>query len=342
MIGVMVDDRAMRFRQQGTSPAPGQPRSLSSFSQPVVQPRQPRPTPQPVAAQRPVEPTPSPTNRFENLLRAVNPLARRNDVSSSLMGPTATTLANANAPFTTGAIAERGSAGLGDVAKDLGTYAVGGALGRLAGAGINAGVRAASPYLRRAAYASNSPVVRDTLMGRHFGPANLSVIHPRDVPIVDARTIGPGTYFTNTDRAADSLRLRLPGDRSNEYGVPLSFMDRYKLASSQGYAGPDDVARAVSDLGLEGNLPLSQSRVPLNEAGFDNPIVQNLLNRGFVGFNQGKGGFPTGEFTNWLVGADDIARINSRLPQLGLQSGPADVNSIPRLESILRRFFPEQ
>jgi len=48
MIVVMVDDRAMRFRQQGTSPAPGQPRSLSSFSQPVVQPRQPRPTPQPV------------------------------------------------------------------------------------------------------------------------------------------------------------------------------------------------------------------------------------------------------------------------------------------------------
>lgn len=325
MIVGMVDDRAMRFRQQGTSPAPGQPRSLSSFSQPVVQP------PQPVA------PTRSPLNSMGTLLRAVNPLARRNDVSSSLMGPTATMLGADVAPFTTGAIAERGSAGLGDVAKDLGMYAVGGVAGKLIGSGIIAAV----PYLRQAAYASNSPAVRETLGGRHFGPANLSVVHPRDVPVVDARTGGPGTYFA-TPSSANSLRLRLPGDRSGEYGVPLSFMDRVKLANSQGYAGPDDVAKAVSDLGLEGNLPLSQSRVPLNEAGFDNPIVQDLLRKGFVGFNPGKDGFPTGEFTNWLVGAKDIARINPRLPQLGLQSGPADVNSISRIESILRRLVPPQ
>ena len=287
-------------------------------------------------ASQPVEEPspPSPLDSLGALLRAVNPLARRNDVSSSLMGPTATRLANANAPFTTGAIAERGSAGVGDVAKDLGMYALGGLVGR----GIGAGVSAAAPYLRRAAYASDSPVVRETLGGRHFGPANLSVVHPRDVPVVDARTAGPGTYFA-TPSSANSLRLRLPGDRSGEYGVPLSFMDRYRLAGSQGYAGPEDVAKTIDDLGIADDLPFNRSRQPLNEATFDDAVVQELLRRGFVGFDAGKGGFPTGEFTNWLVGAKDIRRLNPNLPALRLQSGPADVNSVPRLESILRRFI---
>lgn len=341
MIGPMVDDRAMRFRQQGTSPAPGQPRSLSSFSQPVVQPRQPRPTPQPVAAQRPVEPTPqSGFDRFaENYARGnqrrVDDIVKYGGETSGLGSRVVDQLVSRGVSDSPGL---RAGALAGDILLDPGWLVPG--VG--AAKGVATGVKVAGDIGRKAAYVSDNPVVRDTLMGRHFGPANLSVIHPRDVPIVDARTIGPGTHFANTGGAADSLRLRLPGDRSGEYSVPLSFMDRYKLANSQGYAGPDDVARAVSDLNLEGNLPLSQSRVPLNEATFDDSIVQDLLRKGFVGFNQGKGGFPTGEFTNWLVGADDIARINPRLPQLGLQSGPADVNSIPRLESILRRFFPEQ
>jgi len=284
---------------------------------------------------RPVEPTAP--NFLGSLLRAANPLARRNDVSGSLMKPTATTLANANAPFTTGAIAERGSAGLGDVAKDLGMYAVGGAVG----SGVGRAVQAAVPYLRRAAYASNSPAVQTTLANRHFGPENLSLMHPRDVPVVDARTAGPGTYFA-TPSSANSLRLRLPGDRSTEYGVPLSFMDRYKLASSQGYAGREDVAKAIDDLGIADELPFNRSIQPLNEATFDDSIVQDLLRKGFIGFDAGKNSFPSGEVTNWLVGANDIGRINRTLPQLRLQSGPADVDSIPRLESILRRFFPQQ
>lgn len=239
-----------------------------------------------------------------------------------------------------GASAVRGGA----TALDLLTGVAAGGVGGV-GRGAATNIPLAAPYLRQAAYVSDSPVVRDTLMGRHFGPTNLSVIHPRNVPIVDARTAGPGTYFTNTDSAAHSLRLRLPGDRSGEYSAPLSFMDRYKLANSRGYAGPDDVMESVKNLGLEGNFPDVthgyQGGIPLSGAEFDNPIVENLLRKGFVGFEGGKGyGFPTGEFTNWLVGADDIARINPRLPQLGLQSGPADVNSIPRIESILRRIFP--
>jgi hypothetical protein len=221
--------------------------------------------------------------------------------------------------------------------------------GGVAGAGVNAGARAvgnaitktAVPYLRKAAYASDSPAVRETLAGRHFGPENLSVLHPRDVPVVDARTGGPGTYFANGG-GANSMRLRLPGDRSSEYSVPLSFMDRYKLANSQGYAGPDDVSKAISDLGIGDKLLPNQSIVPLNEMSIDSPLVKDLLRKGFVGFNQGKNSFPTGEFTNWLVGANDIGRINSKLPQLGLRSGQADINAIPRLESILRKFFPAE
>jgi hypothetical protein len=166
-------------------------------------------------------------------------------------------------------------------------------------------------------------------------------MHPRDVPVVDARTAGPGTYFA-TPSSANSLRLRLPGDRSTEYGVPLSFMDRYKLASSQGYAGREDVAKAIDDLGIADELPFNRSIQPLNEATFDDSIVQDLLRKGFIGFDAGKNSFPSGEVTNWLVGANDIGRINRTLPQLRLQSGPADVDSIPRLESILRRFFPQQ
>ena len=103
----------------------------------------------------------SATNPFENLLRAVNPLARRNDVSSSLMGPAATTLANANAPFTTGAIAERGNAGLGDVAKDLGMYAAGGLIGKAVGAGA----------LAAGNYATKSNRLYDSLINVDVSPA---------------------------------------------------------------------------------------------------------------------------------------------------------------------------
>jgi len=176
-------------------------------------------------------PPPPPPDILESLgalLRAANPLARRNDVSGSLMKPTAVTLANANAPFTTGAIAERGSAGLGDVAKDLGMYAVGGAVGK--------GVQAGSQLAGRVAKlpADTRQLYLNSLMGRLYHgskdgglPATLGNRGPQpknwfqaDTFLTTSRPLA-GTYAGD----ANSLyRARVPLDVAEDMNV----MDLYR------------------------------------------------------------------------------------------------------------------
>jgi len=277
---------------------------------------------------RPVEPTAP--NFLGALLRAVNPLARRNDVSGSLMGPTATTLANANAPFTTGAIAERGSAGLGDVAKDLGMYAVGGA----AGAGIGRGIQAAIPVARTAmgttartlsgnpALSPGARNVMELINARHASPStNLGsqLSHPRDVPVLKGRDKGPGFYYdTNRPRGMDMTYedvLRQYGD--NFYMPKMSFSDMMRIGRSRGMADPFD------DLKLGSSSELSRM-------DYDNPVIQDALGEGFTGIRG---------WTNWLVGNPD--RVGG-LPNLGVRPvTPADDATYPGLEAMLRRIFGE-
>jgi hypothetical protein len=134
MIVSMVDDRAMRFRQQGISPAPGQPRSLSSFSQPVVQPRQPRqprPTPQPVA------PTRSPLDSMGESYLRMNQERMKHQAN---VGREVVNFLNP-APSLTSAVAEGRAPKFSDVAVDVGLFAAG--FIPVAGPGIRIGGQAA-------------------------------------------------------------------------------------------------------------------------------------------------------------------------------------------------------
>lgn len=276
---------------------------------------------------------PKPSNLLESLgalLRAANPLARRNDVSSSFMGPTAKTLANANAPFTTGAIADRGSAGLGDVVKDLGMYAAGGALG----AGVGAGIRAAVPVARTAigttarTLANNerlSPGVRNVMElvnARHASPnPNLggSLRNPADVPVSSGRDFGPGFYY-EAGRPLDSVvpytdLLAKYGD--NFYMPKMSPTQMLAIARSRGGA---DLRQ---DLGIEGVNRVSQ--MPITD-----PLFRKAMEEGFTGV-KGR--------TSWLVGNPE--RVGG-LPNIGVRPvTAADDATYPQLESLLRRLFSQ-
>ena len=84
---------------------------------------------------------------IKNLFSAANPLTLRNNVNESYWGNVARDQANVYAPFTTGAVADTGSAGFGDVAKDLGLLAVGGAAGKLIGTGVGVAARAGKEFV---------------------------------------------------------------------------------------------------------------------------------------------------------------------------------------------------
>jgi hypothetical protein len=209
-------------------------------------------------------------------------------------------------PKSSGAISQ----GRAPTRKELGTDAA-----FLAGGlGLGFGVRAGINALRKA---SANPAVQQTLLGTHRGASDLKLRHPRDVANTDGQTIGPGTYLSDV---GDIYGNRLSGDRSALYNIKMSPLDRIRLSRSQGYAGYDDVAQALAEAGMGEITDSRQIASMLNDMPWDAPVIQDLLRKGYIGFNPGQGrGFSSGEFTNWLVGATDVGKINRSLPSLSLQ-----------------------
>jgi hypothetical protein len=178
------------------------------------------------------------------------------------------------------------------------------------------GIGAAALGGRAVADVLTNPVVRQTLGGVHRGPANMQVINPRDVPEVSGRAIGPGFYATPqaTEQANIGQSIwggdKLPGDRSNLYRMSGSLSNLAKLARSKGYATYDDMQRAIREVSPGANY---------REMTVDNPVIRKLQQEGFVGYAPTGFGPSSPEFTNWLVGARDIGRVNSELPVLGVR-----------------------
>lgn len=264
-------------------------------------------------------PKPSFLDVIGNLLNAANPLANMARVGSSTTLPIGKNLAEPYFPFTFGSE----DPGLGDVAKDVGLLAAGGVAGKLIGSGIG---QLSNIY--------RNPTVQTTLSSMHRGPAGMRTIHPRDVPSVSGRSIGPGTYLSDIGDAWTGV---LSGARDAIYRVTPSPMAMAKLARSRGYADANDMWRSMKEVGMEGAETLSNFPGLLNNLPFDSPAVQNLLRQGFIGyqpkFTSAWGTPPTGELTNWLVGARDIARVNPNLPTLGL----TDVTRLTALQNQLNR-----
>jgi len=113
----------------------------------------------------PREPLPGFLETLGNLVGAANPLSNYRNVGESTIGlGVGRDQANVYAPQTTGAIADTGSAGLGDVAKDLGLMAVGGVAGKAIGAGLGMAGRAGKEFV-------TDPTVQartNALMGRMY------------------------------------------------------------------------------------------------------------------------------------------------------------------------------
>jgi hypothetical protein len=147
MIVGMVDDRALRFRQQAMPPASGQPRSVSSFSQPAVNRRQPRPTPRPVA------PTPSPVNPLGSMGERYLSSQQNRIKSEADFGKGVLNFLNP-APSLTSAVAEGRAPRPADVALDAGLFAAG--FIPIAGPGIRAGGLAARGGMQAAAAGSRA------------------------------------------------------------------------------------------------------------------------------------------------------------------------------------------
>ena len=215
-------------------------------------------------------------------------------------------------PNTIAGINETGTPRASDVLTDAAGYAIGGAVGAGAGKLIGSGLNA----LNRA---NASPAVRQTLLGTHRGAADLKLRHPRDVGGADGQTIGPGTYLSDQVGGYPAY-ARLGGDRSSLYNIKMSPLDRIRLSRSRGYAGYDDVAEALAEAGMGEITDSRQITSMLNDMPWDSPVIQDLLRKGYIGFNPSQGrAFTTGEFTNWLIGATDIGKVNRSLPSLSLQ-----------------------
>jgi hypothetical protein len=174
-----------------------------------------------------------------------------------------------------------------------------------------------------------NPNVVETLGALHRGPSGLRPRHPRDVEMVSGNAIGPGFYVTprDTERAGIGSLVwgggNLPGDRSSLYRMSGSIGDLAKIAKSRGYATYDDMQRAIREI-----APGSSVR----DMTVDNPVVRKLQQEGFIGYAPTGFGPSSPEFTNWLVGARDIGRINPSLPSLGVR----DVTRLTAMQNALQ------
>lgn len=303
----MVDARSARF--QGMVPG--------SWGAP---PRPQPPAPQPPASR----PQPGPSNPVSNVL---------NLFGSGLIKaaePATQGVGQVMYPNTIAGINETGAPRASDVLTDAAFAGIGGALGAGAGKLVGIGLNT----LRRA---NMSPAVQQTSLGTHRGAADLRLKHPRDVGGPDGQTIGPGTYLSDQAGGYPAY-TRLGGDRSALYEIKMSPLDRIRLSRSQGYAGYDDVAQALAEAGMGEITNPGEINLMLNDMPWDSPVIQDLLRKGYIGFNPGKGkGFTTGEFTNWLVGATDVGKINRSLPSLSLQD-TARQNAFQRVLQSLNFF----
>jgi len=182
------------------------------------------------------------------------------------MGNVARGQANVYAPFTTGAVADTGSAGFGDVAKDLGLLAAGGAAGKLIGAGIGAAstVGGMSPAARQA--------YLNSISGRlYHGTLN------RNKFDVDP-TAGPGSdnffdadFFATTSKKlaetpgygkGTSQRVTMPLDTAKN----LNVLDLYPGAPSVRDQFPR-IADDLQRLGMGGDISVQGTRAGAKDLG---------------------------------------------------------------------------
>jgi len=275
MIVVMVDDRAMRFRQQGTSPAPGQPRSLSSFSQPVVQPRQPRPTPQPVAP-RPVEPTP-----FEKFAEAyargnqrrVDDIVKYGGETSGLGSRTADLLVSGGVSDSPGL---RAGALAGDILLDPGWLVPG--VGAVKGAQV-AGRAVKDPTV----HARTNALLGRLYHGNRNEPWNVAQTRPFEGRAGNwfsadlfstpdfklASSYGPNAVFSLKNLPPNLKVLDLmPGGKTVAEQSPELARALSNLPSMGGNAPFDDVADAARHTTLT-NLPNDQLAQLMQQQGFN-------------------------------------------------------------------------
>lgn len=302
MIVGMVDDRAMRFRQQAAAPLP-RPR-------PAI--RQPRPTPKPVA------PEPTPPNPLEemvnNYLRTSGQLANDQVKYGGQVGGLGSR--TADLLVGQGGVPDssllRAGALVGDIALDPGWL--------VPGLGAAKGVSAAVPVVRGAnalrgtgmkglpayATAAGNPQAAASALGksaeeviseggpmqgallRYLGRHRSSnpslgrgLMHPEDVPIEAGRNFGPSTYFAQTPEISDSS---FSGFGKNIYRVGMKPSGWADTAKSKGYIDGAEL--------LDKGLP-----APDASTKWSDPLIQNLRDEGYLGFKHGLA------FTDWDMGA---------------------------------------
>ena len=295
------------WRPPTPRPAPAPPPSRTKMSSPPVEP-----------------PSAGFLDVIKNLFSAANPLTLRNNVNESYWGNVARDQANVYAPFTTGAVADTGSAGFGDVAKDLGLLAVGGAAGKLIGAGIGVAAKVAQgAHALRAsgmrglpAYATaagNLPAAMSVAgkradeiieeggpmqaallryLGRHRSTNPLlgkSLIHPKDVLVSSGRRVGPGTYLAQTPSASDST---FAGFGPNIYRFNMGPSVWANTAKSKGYIDE----RGLKDLGLK--FGEYNTLTPDTGTLWSDGAIQKLRGQGYLGFKHGEA------FTDWNLGVE--------------------------------------
>jgi hypothetical protein len=291
----MVDDRAMRLRQQAAA-AP-------------VSRRQPRPTP------RFVEPEPNPFEGFaKNYARSnqarVDDMVKYGGEVGGLGSRTADLLVGQggvsdNLPLRAGAFAT-------DVLSDPAWL--------IPGLGAAKAVKAAVPVVRGAnalrgtgmkglpayATAAGNPQAAASALGksaeeviseggpmqgallRYLGRHRSSnpslgrgLMHPEDVPIEAGRIFGPSTYFAQTPGISDSSFSNFG---KNIYRIGMKPSGWADTAKSKGYIDGVEL--------LDKGLP-----APNASTKWSDPLIQNLRDEGYLGFKHGLA------FTDWDMGA---------------------------------------
>ena len=215
----------------------------------------------------PREPLPGFLDTLGNLVGAANPLSNYRDVGESTIGlGVGRDQANVYAPQTTGAIAEGGSAGLGDVAKDLAIAAGLGVAGKVAGAGIGA----ASAISRMSPAAKQAYL--NSISGRLYHGTRSSEkfdVDPTAGQIGD--NFFDANFFATTSKKlaetpgygqGSSHRVRMPFDTAKN----LNVLDLYPGAPSVRDQFPR-IADDLQGLGLGGDISVQGTKAGTKDLG---------------------------------------------------------------------------